>query len=233
MPSDDEIDTKGIPHKKLAPVLQKLKERVFSNPIVKEDIFDKYGIGEEELYLMPMCFAKIPVSARTDHGIIYINIDLIKDGDIIEDDHYIVHEMTHYGQQTTGDKPTPGSSDANYLDNPVEQEGFRNQTKYISDTKGEEAAEDYIEQLLDHHMEPDEDDSKKRKDRKDRLLCLNMLKLELLKEASSIEEKAQDPNLTEAEALRLFELDDNLITMILLNNEGLSNSFKEMIFDRL
>jgi hypothetical protein len=93
-------------------------------------MLDKYKISKDELAYVPICFAKIPVSARTDHGIIYINVDLFNDGDIENDDHYIAHEMTHYMQQTTGTKPTPGSTEDNYLDNPTEQEGFQNQTRY-------------------------------------------------------------------------------------------------------
>jgi hypothetical protein len=103
--------------------------------------------------------------------VIYINIELAKDGNIKEDDHYIVHEMTHYCQQTTGDSPTQSSDDGSYLDNPIEQEGFRNQTKYIADTKGKKEAEKYVEQVLDHH-ENDDQDKKKRKERKDCLLAI-------------------------------------------------------------
>lgn len=166
----DEIVTQGLPHKKLAPKLDKLKKKVFKHKVIK-DMLKKYDIDEAELDLIPMCFAKLPVSARTDHGVIYINIDLADDGNLAEDDHYIAHEMTHYCQQTTGDRPTPGSTPDNYLDNPVEQEGFRNQTKYISDTKSEEEAVDYIEQVLDHHQN-DIGDAMKREDRRDKLLAI-------------------------------------------------------------
>ena len=166
----DQIVTKGIPHKKLAPILDRLKNRVFKHKVVK-DMLKKYKVDEEELDLIPMCFAKLPVSARTDHGVIYINIDLAKDGNLDDDDHYITHELTHVLQQTTGSKPTPGSTEENYLDNPVEQEGFRNQTKYIADTQGEEVAEDYIDKVLDHHNNSDADDEK-REDRRDKLLAI-------------------------------------------------------------
>jgi hypothetical protein len=166
----EEIVTQGIPHEKLAPALDKIKKRVFTHSVVK-DMLKKYDIDEDELDLVPMCFAEIPVSARTDHGVIYINIELAKDGNIKEDDHYIVHEMTHYCQQTTGDSPTQSSDDGSYLDNPIEQEGFRNQTKYIADTKGKKEAEKYVEQVLDHH-ENDDQDKKKRKERKDCLLAI-------------------------------------------------------------
>lgn len=166
----EEIVTKGIPHEKLAPQLEKIKKRVFQHEVVR-DLLKKYDIEESELDLVPICFAHLPVSARTDHGVIYINIDLAEDGNMEEDDHYVAHEFTHYCQQTTGDKPTPATSKKNYLDSPVEQEGFRNQTKYIADTKGKEEAKDYIEQVLDHHTHNESDD-KKREKRRDKLLAI-------------------------------------------------------------
>ena len=159
--SSEEIITTGIPHKKLAPVIEKLKKKVFNHEVV-QDIFDKYNLDKDEIDLIPMCFAKIPVSARTDHGIIYINIGLLENGDIKDDDHYLAHEITHYAQQTTGDKPTQGSTEDNYLDNPVEQEGFQNQTKYMADTQGEDVAEEYIDDVLEYH-DTDDDDMDKRK----------------------------------------------------------------------
>jgi hypothetical protein len=170
----DEITTKGLPHKKFAPILEKLKKRVFDNDVVKALLKD-YDIKRSELELWPICVAKLPVSARTDHGVIYLNIDLFDlddiDGSLDANDHYLPHEMTHVAQQTTGNKPTPGSTDDNYLDNPTEQEGFRNQTKYISDTQGDEEAEEYIEQVLDHHTNNNADD-KKRDKRREKLLDL-------------------------------------------------------------
>jgi len=172
----EEITTRGLPHKKLVPLLEKLKKRVFDSDVVK-DMLDEYDIERSELELWPICVAKIPVSARTDHGIIYLNVDLFIDEngnireDAVDNDHYLPHEMTHVCQQTTGDKATPGSTDETYLDNPTEQEGFQNQTKYISDTQGDDEAEEYVEQVLDHHTHDNSDD-KKREKRREKLLEL-------------------------------------------------------------
>lgn len=170
----DEIITKGLPHKELAPILEKLKKRIFDSDVVK-NMLKEYDIKRSELDLWPICVAKIPVSARTDHGIIYLNVDLFTGGDIEENleanDHYLPHEMTHVCQQTTGSRATPGSTDDNYLDNPTEQEGFRNQSKYISDTKGDEDAKEYIEKVLDYHTN-NNTDSKKRNERREKLLEL-------------------------------------------------------------
>lgn len=170
---------KGIPHKKLYPIIEQLKKTVFTKDVAK-DIFDEYEIPEEELYLIPVCFANLDVSARTDHGCIFINVNLLGDDltkDIghltekaLENAHYLAHEVTHYCQQTTGSKPTKGSTDDDYLDNPVEQEAFQNQSKYISETEGDEAAIDYIEKVIDHHK--DDEGPKKKKDRMNDLLDL-------------------------------------------------------------
>lgn len=178
----EEIVTKGLPHKKLAPLLEKLKKRVFESDVVK-DMLKEYDIKRDELDLWPICIAKIPVSARTDHGVIYLNIDLFANGDVEENleanDHYLPHEMTHVCQQTTGSKATPGSTDDNYLDNPTEQEGFRNQTKYISDTKGDDEAEEYVEQVLDHHTHDNADDKKRDKRREKLLELASLLKVDI------------------------------------------------------
>lgn len=180
----DDIITKGIPHKELAPILNGIKHRVFDSDVIK-DICKKYKIDSDELPFVPICFAKLPVSARTDHGIIYLNVDLFidKNGVIMDNeqnDHYLPHEFTHFSQQTTGNKATPGSTEDTYLDNPIEQEGFQNQTKYISDTQGEGEAEEYIEQVLDHHTKNNVDD-KKRESRKDKLLEFANQFVEILK----------------------------------------------------
>jgi hypothetical protein len=108
------------------------------------------------------------VSARTDHGIMYFSTKLLEDGDFDKDDHYFVHEMTHFLQQTTGDKPTPGSDDGEYLDNPAEKEGFQNQTEYLADTRGDLEAEKYVNQVLEHHDVP----KRKREQRREELLQL-------------------------------------------------------------
>ena len=59
--------------------------------------------------------------------------------------------MTHWLQQTTGSKATKSSDDGEYLDNPFEQEGFQNQVHYIADQFGEGEAEQYVDDLLEHH----------------------------------------------------------------------------------
>jgi len=151
-------------HKKI--ILDALEE-VSKSDTFKE-VFKEYNLDEKELWLVPICFkSDLEVSARTEHGIIYLNERLCKMPDKIPN--YIIHELTHFCQQTTGDQPTQGSTDDSYLDNPYEIEGFNNQTKYIAETDGDEKAKQYIEKVLNHHQVPKEEKEEKRKE----LLSLN------------------------------------------------------------
>src|SRR3990167_6472565 len=145
-------EIKKIPKKDLLKLINNVKQRVKKHDVVKE-VFGKYGIDIDEIDLVPMCFADIDVSARTERGIIYFNYKLLEDGDFEKDDHYMVHELSHFAQQSY--KPTKSSDDGDYLENSAEQEGFQNQTRYISDTRGDEKAEEYINKVLDHHKVED------------------------------------------------------------------------------
>jgi hypothetical protein len=165
------IKTDNISHDELKSVIDRVRARIKDHDVVKS-MFDEYDVDIDEVDLVPMCFAELDVSARTDHGIIYFNINLLNDG-FENDDHYLVHELTHYLQQTTGDKPTKGSDDGNYLDNKEEVEGFQNQTKFLADTRDEDEAETYVEQVLDHH---DVHDDKERRRRRRELLQLASIK---------------------------------------------------------
>ena len=148
-------------------LINKLKEKVKTNDVVK-DLFKEYKADINDIDLIPVCFKDLDVSARTEYGAIYLNNSFL-DGNLMDDDHYLVHELTHVLQQCYGDKPTESSDSGDYLANKYEQEGFQRQTEYISDTQGEEEAEEYIENLLDHH---DVIDEKKREKRKDQLLSI-------------------------------------------------------------
>lgn len=158
-------EIKKIPQKKLQQLISKVKAKIKKSKIV-QNLFEEYEVDLDELDMIPMCFADLPVSARTDKGIIYFNYKLLKDDDFSNDDHYMVHEVTHWLQQTTGSKGTPAFTDDTYLDDKNEQEGFNTQTKYITNTRGEDVAEEYANQVLNHH----ELSGKKREKIKDKIL---------------------------------------------------------------
>lgn len=148
--------------KELLEVINKVKDKVKQSDTYK-DLCDKYEVDYDYIDLVPMCFSDLDVSARTQHGCIYFNYKLIKDGAFENDDHYMIHELEHVLQQTCLDGPTRGSAEDDYLDNEFEQEGFRSQTKYLSETRDDEAAENYIEKVLEHHDVPSPERKKRRK----------------------------------------------------------------------
>lgn len=141
---------KKLPYKALNRMIKKLREYLKQDGVVQA-MFKEYGVDIEEIDYIPMMFGNIDVSAKTDHGVIIYNYKLLTDGDFFKDFSYGVHEMTHWLQQTTGEKATKSSDDEDYLDNPYEQEGFQNQIEYIAKQFGEEEAENYVDDLLDHH----------------------------------------------------------------------------------
>lgn len=146
---------KKLPYASLNRMIKKMREYLKKDGVVQE-MFKEYGVDIEEIDLIPMRFGTLDVSAKTDHGIIIFNYKLLTDGDFFKDFSYGVHEMTHYLQQTTGDKPTQSADDGEYLDNPFEEEGFQNQVEYIATQFGKNEAENYVDDLLEHHDIDDE-----------------------------------------------------------------------------
>lgn len=161
-------DIKKIPPKILNRLIEQLRDKLRTDETVIR-MFDEYGIDISEIDLIPMMFSDLDVSAKTDHGVIYYNFQLLADGDFEKDFQYGVHEITHWLQQTAGDKPTQSADDGSYLDNPYEQEGFKNQLEYAAREFGEDEAEEYVDDLLDHH---EIDDKKEKKEKKKELLSL-------------------------------------------------------------
>lgn len=156
-----------FPFKTLNRMIKKMREYLKHDETVQK-MFKDYGVEIEEIDLIPMRFGNIDVSAKTDHGVIIYNFKLLCDGDFVDDFSYGVHEMTHWLQQTTGNRPTQGADEGSYLDNPFEQEGFQNQVKYIAEHKGPDEAEEYVDDLLEHH---EVEDKKELKDKKETLMA--------------------------------------------------------------
>jgi len=171
MPAKDKklslTQVKKLPYQSLNRMIKKLREFLKQDDTTK-DMFKEYGVEIEEIDFIPMKFGNLDVSAKTDHGVIIFNYKLLCDGDFFKDFSYGVHEITHWLQQTTGTKPTQSSDEGSYLDNPFEQEGFQNQVQYIADNFGDQEAEEYVDQLLDHH---EIDDKKEKKDKKETLMA--------------------------------------------------------------
>lgn len=158
---------KQLPYKTLIRFINNAKKSL-KNDNIMINIFKEYGIDINEIDFIPTSFKNLDVSAKTDHGIVYLNYKLLCDGDFLKDYSYLVHEYSHWLQQTTGTKPTQSSDDGNYLENPFEQEGFQNQIHYISDHFGDDEAEKYVDHLLEHH---EIDNKKEKKDTKETLMA--------------------------------------------------------------
>lgn len=146
-------------YSELSKLLEKIRYEIKKSDTLKE-IFKKAKVDLELLDLVPMCFSDLDVSARTEKGVIYFNYKLLEKPKQIE--HYACHELTHWLDQCFSSGPTKGSDADNYLDNPWEQKGFKNQSKYISETQGDKEAEKYINKVLKHHDTP-QDEMKERK----------------------------------------------------------------------
>jgi len=153
---------KNLPYASLNRMIGKMRQFLKNDGVVQE-MFKEYGVDIDEIDLIPMRFGNLDVSAKTDHGVIIFNYKLLTDGDFFKDFSYGVHEMTHWLQQTTGTKPTQSADDGDYLDNPFEQEGFQNQIEYIAKQFGKEEAENYVDDLLEHHEVDDKKEFKKKK----------------------------------------------------------------------
>jgi hypothetical protein len=129
-----------------------LKDKIRDHEVLHE-MYETYNLDPSEFDLVPIAFADLDVSARTDHGIIYLSYGVLENDTEpkIDNDHYLIHELSHVLQQTTGDKPTKGSNDGNYLENEYEQEAFQNQTAYIANEYSPDKAEQYVKRVLDKH----------------------------------------------------------------------------------
>ena len=159
-------EIKKIPAELLQSLINKAKRKL-KNDETMQNIFKEYGVDVNIIDFIPTAFSDLEVSAKTDHGIVYLNYKLLCDGDFNKDYSYLIHEYTHWAQQCLRDKPTQSADDGEYLDNPHEKEGFQNQIEYIANEFGEDEAEKYVDDLLNHH---EVNDKKEKTERKDELM---------------------------------------------------------------
>ena len=146
--------------------INKIKDFLKNDETMQKSFAD-HGVDIEWIEYIPVKFDYINVSAKTDHGVVILNYKLLFNNNFEEITGYALHEFIHYLQQCFGEEGTQSSNDGNYLDNPYEQEAFKKQIEFIADNKSKEDAEDYVEQLLDHH---DINSSNERKEKSDILL---------------------------------------------------------------
>lgn len=141
---------KKMPYKALARMITKAKNHLKTDDVWKK-ICKEYDEEVDIIDLIPTKFGDLDVSATTEKGVVTLNYKLLCDGDFYKDYSYMIHEYTHWFQQCYGDHPTQSSDDGNYLENKYEQDAFTKQVSYIDDNFGKEEAEDYVDNLLEHH----------------------------------------------------------------------------------
>jgi hypothetical protein len=151
---------KEINNSLLLKVIERAKRKVKSSDIWKK-LCKEYNVNENIIFHIPMMFDELDVSAKTNKGIIILNNKLLEN---FENNHsYLIHEMNHWFAQCFGDKPTKGSDDGEYLDNKYEVEAFKDQVEYIAEEESKEEAEEYIDDLLDHHDITNREEKKDKK----------------------------------------------------------------------
>ena len=92
------------------------------------------------------------MSAKANKDSIVVNKKFLDDGNLVDDLHYIVHELVHVLQYLTGliDKAKDYSF-KHYLDNPLELQAFREQIRFIKEYKNQKESDTYLKELLDFH----------------------------------------------------------------------------------
>jgi hypothetical protein len=158
-------EVKKIPPTMLLRMINKAKEFLKKDEVMQR-VCEDHGVDIDVIDYIPTAFADLDVSAKTDKGVVYLNYKLLCDGDFFKDYGYLIHEYSHHLQQCYHDGPTNSSSEDSYLDNPAEEEAFSNQVEFLADEFGKEEAEDYVDNLLEHH----ELEGKKRDEKKEQLM---------------------------------------------------------------
>jgi hypothetical protein len=142
-----------------------MRQEIKNDPLVIRK-FKEYGIPLDDIDKVHIEFRDLDVSAKTKNKKIYLNSAMLEDDSPIKDPtHYLVHEIIHYLQQTTGKNLDDGDVE-DYLDKDSEQEAFKAQVNYKKREESPEEAVEYVERLLDHH----DIDGKEREEKKEDLL---------------------------------------------------------------
>lgn len=145
--------------------LEHIRKALKKEPIALKE-FEKYKRDINEVNNVSIQFdPDLDVSAKTVNGDIFLNAKMLEDNwqDYF---HYILHEITHYLQHTSGDCNGHGKSNEEYLDNPAEIEAFKNQLHYREKTEDKKTVNKYLKDLFDKHNVP----KKEREEKKEELL---------------------------------------------------------------
>lgn len=146
--------------------IKEMRETAKKDPeVIKK--FKEYDVPIDEIDKVQITFCRLEVSAKTKNKKIYLNEAMLQPNSKVKDPtHYLVHELVHYLQQSTGKNITKHKAEDSYLDKPTEQEAFQSQIDYMEREESPQEAERYVEDLLDHHDVHGPD----RKEKKEELL---------------------------------------------------------------
>lgn len=147
-------------------IIKEMRERVKADPSVQKK-FKEYGVSLDKIDKVSIEFADLDVSAKTKNKKIYLNRSMLKsDSEVKDPTPYVAHEIVHLLQQLTGKNMDKHNETDDYLEKETEEEAFKIQEDYIERTQGEDAAEEYIDGLLDYH----DYNGKKRQKKKEDLM---------------------------------------------------------------
>jgi predicted metal-dependent hydrolase len=141
-----------------------MRDLVKNDPVIIEK-FKEYGVSLDDIDDVHVEFCDLDVSAKTKDKKIYLNKSMLADDSPVKDPtHYLVHELIHYLQQSTGKNMNKHRKDEEYLDKETEEEAFKAQVDFKKREESEEEAEEYVENLLDHHDMKGNDRKEKREE---------------------------------------------------------------------
>ena len=130
-------------------LLSEVRSTLINDKIAK-DLCKENNIKKEFLLGVPVSFSELDVSAKTIDGCIFLNKKLMeKEFDILM--RYVIHELVHAIQHCDKNSHQEKDEAEDYLDKETEVEAFVEQIKFDKENRGKNAAEEYVEELLDHH----------------------------------------------------------------------------------
>jgi len=144
-------------------------EKTESGKIAKQ-ILNKFDLDKDIIRGLPLSFSDdIDISAKTLDGIISLNKALLdKSFYIIM--RYVIHELVHVCQHIAKEDRKAEKVDLdNYLNDDDEEEAFKWQISFQSETEGQEDVNEYIDELLEFHKFPKKNRSSKKKELKEYL----------------------------------------------------------------
>lgn len=143
-------------------LLAEIKQEMKENDIVAE-ICQEHGFDIDIIDGIPMEFVDdLEASAKTIDSRIQLNSELLNEEfEIIM--RYAVHELVHSLQHMKAENIDPYATDE-YLDRGDELEAFQFQIAYDAEERGEDEAVDYVEDLIEYHEIPPEEQEEKKEE---------------------------------------------------------------------